>query len=187
MLDAPMGVWPENLREREVNETQEYVPNTTQRPVLSVGGSGTSHGVARRLWRQQQRQYQPCNDIDNHGNASSATTPTTITDTPTASIATPTPTPQPKPAKGSTQVVLILNDSNGAFVFSPASLTITPGTTVIWKNMSSAPHTITSDDGQTFDSGTIAPGGTYKFKFTSPGAFPYHCNYHPYMKATINL
>ena len=120
-------------------------------------------------------------------NASSATTPTTITDTPTASIATPTPTPQPKPAKGSTQVVLILNDSNGAFVFSPASLTITPGTTVIWKNMSSAPHTVTSDDGQTFDSGTIAPGGTYKFKFTSPGAFPYHCNYHPYMKATINL
>jgi plastocyanin len=58
---------------------------------------------------------------------------------------------------------------------------------VIWKNSSSVPHTITSDDGTTFDSGSIPPGGTFRFRFTMSGTFPYHCNYHPYMRATVGL
>ena len=49
------------------------------------------------------------------------------------------------------------------------------------------PHTITSDDGTTFDSGTIPVGGTFRHTFTRAGTFPYHCNYHPYMRATISL
>ncbi len=114
-----------------------------------------------------------------------APTPTTIaqTPTPTPTVAQPTPTPAP----GSTQVVLITTNSNGSFGFSPATLTIRIGTTVIWKNMSSTPHTITSDDGTTFDSGTIPAGGTFRHTFTIAGTFPYHCNYHPYMRATISL
>jgi plastocyanin len=112
-------------------------------------------------------------------------TPTTTvqTPTPTSTIAQPTSTPAP----GSTQVVLIVTESNGSFGFSPATLSIRVGTTVIWKNMSSAPHTITSDDGTSFDSGTIAVGGTFRHTFTKTGTFPYHCNYHPYMRATISL
>ena len=128
------------------------------------------------------------------GGAGAATTgptvkSTTIASTPTAttSSVTQTPTPRQTPVPGSTVVVLITTESSGSFSFSPASLTIMLGATVIWKNMSSAPHTITSDDGQTFDSGNIPPGGTYQFKFTTPGSFPYHCNIHPYMRATINL
>jgi plastocyanin len=122
-------------------------------------------------------------------NTDPATTPTTIANTPPAntSSVTPTPTPRQAPVPGSTVVVLITIGSNGSFSFSPASLTITVGAAVIWKNMSSVPHTITSDDGQTFDSGNIPPGGSYQFKFTTPGSFPYHCNIHPYMRATINL
>ncbi len=116
---------------------------------------------------------------------SAAPTPTTIaqTPTPTLTIAQPTPTPAP----GSTQVVLIVTNSDGSFGFSPARLTIRVGTTVIWKNMSSAPHTITSDDGTSFDSGTIPVGGTFRHTFTKTGTFSYHCNYHPYMRATIYL
>src|SRR5713101_1959234 len=82
--------------------------------------------------------------------ASTATTPTpvatmpTVTNTPT--VVTPTPLP------GFTQMVLIVDNSGGSFGFSRATLTIRAGTTVVWKNMSSVPHTITSDDGQTFDS-----------------------------------
>jgi plastocyanin len=49
------------------------------------------------------------------------------------------------------------------------------------------PHTVTSDDGTTFDSGTIPVGGTFRHTFTRAGTFPYHCNYHPYMRATISL
>ncbi len=104
--------------------------------------------------------------------ATSGTTPTS------------TPTPQAKPVSG-TQIIMIVTNSDGSFGFSPASLTITAGTTIIWKNISSAPHTVTSDDGTTFDSGTIPVGGTFRFKFTTSGTFSYHCNYHPYMRAKI--
>ena len=134
---------------------------------------------------------------NNIPSTSSAPTATTIANTPTtdANSTTPTPTPTstssttptPTPAPGASQTVTIITNSDGSFSFSPATLTIKAGTTVTWKNMSSAPHTITSDDGKTFDSGTIPTGGTFHFTFTTPGAFSYHCNYHPYMRATINL
>lgn len=112
--------------------------------------------------------------------------PVPATSTP-ASGTTPTPTsaPQSTPLSG-TQVVMIVTNSDGSYGFSPANLTITAGTTVIWKNVSTAPHTVTSDDG-TFDSGTIPTGGNFRFKFTTPGTFSYHCNYHPYMRAKIVL
>jgi len=88
-----------------------------------------------------------------------------------------------------TMTVTITTDSSGNFAFSPGKLTIPVGTTVIWKNMTVAPHTVTSDDGKTFDSGTANPvspqGGTFSFKFTTAGTFAYHCQFHTYMKATI--
>ncbi len=120
----------------------------------------------------------------------STTTPGSGAVAPTTIAQTPTPTPTiapttPVPAPGSTQMLLIINDSNGSFGFSPAILTIRVGTTVIWKNMSLAPHTITSDDGQTFDSGNVAVGGTFRFTFKNAGTFSYHCNIHPYMRAKI--
>ena len=114
-----------------------------------------------------------------------AAAPTTIAQTPTL---VPTPTLAPakqKPASGSTQMLMIINDSNGSFGFNPSMLTIRVGTTVIWKNVSSVPHTVTSDDGQTFDSSNIAVGGTFRFTFKNIGTFSYHCNIHPYMRATI--
>jgi len=80
---------------------------------------------------------------------------------------------------------MIIDKSNGSYSFSPAMLTIKVGTTVIWKNVSSAPHTITTDDGQTADSGTVGVGATFRFTFKTAGTFSYHCNYHPYMRATI--
>lgn len=123
-------------------------------------------------------------------------TPTTVTSsvtpTPTPTVAQPTPTPTAKatqvtsaPGQGSTPIVMIINNSDGSFAFSPATLTVSAGTTVIWKNVSSVPHTMTTDDGTTADSGTIAVGATFHFKFATAGSFSYHCNYHPYMKATI--
>ncbi len=116
------------------------------------------------------------------GTGSAATlTPTTVVQTPTPTTAQPTPTPAP----GDTQVVLITDDSNGSFGFTPAKLAIRVGTTVIWKNRSSAPHTVTSDDGTTFDSGTVAAGGTFHFTFKTAGTFSYHCNIHPYMRSVI--
>jgi plastocyanin len=120
-----------------------------------------------------------------------AAAPTTVVQAPAVTpkqTLTPTPTIAPSaqtPVTGSTQMLMIMNDSNGSFGFNPSTLTIKVGTTVIWKNVSSAPHTVTSDDGQTFDSGNIAVGGTFRFMFKNAGTFSYHCNIHPYMRATI--
>lgn len=90
-------------------------------------------------------------------------------------------------SSGST--VMMTTGSSNPFAFSPTTLTIKTGTTVVWKNTTSAPHTVTSDDGKSFDSGTsnpIAPqSGTYSFTFNQPGTYAYHCTFHPYMKATI--
>jgi len=105
------------------------------------------------------------------------TTPTTVTGT--------TPTTQ---TTGATQTVTITTDSSGTFTFSPKSLTIKVGTTVIWKNMTQAPHTVTSDDGKSFNSGDSTPinaGATFSFKFATAGTFAYHCDFHPFMTATI--
>jgi plastocyanin len=89
---------------------------------------------------------------------------------------------------GPTQTVTITTDSSGTFTFSPKSLTIPAGTTVIWKNTTQTPHTVTSNDGKTFNSGDstpVAPSTTFSFKFMSAGTFAYHCDFHPYMVATI--
>jgi len=126
------------------------------------------------------------------GNAASNTpaapAPTSAAQTPTADANSLTPTiarPTPTPVQGTSHTIMISDGSNGSYGFNPAVLTVKVGTTITWKNMSSAPHTVTSDDGQTFDSGNVADGATFHFTFTTAGTFSYHCNIHPYMRATI--
>jgi plastocyanin len=116
-------------------------------------------------------------------NTGTGTTPTTGTTSTTA--ATPTSATQ----AGNAQNVMIITDSSGSFAFSPATLTIKAGTTVTWKNTTAASHTVTSDDGKSFDSGMANPitaqSGTFSHTFTTAGTFAYHCAIHPFMKATI--
>ena len=122
-------------------------------------------------------------------------TPTKPTPTPTVSKPSPTPTPTPRPAPTPTPkpmptpapitvVVSIIVDSSGNFAFSPSTVNVTVGTTVVWKNTTAAPHTVT---GSSFGSGTIPSGGTYSFTFSQPGSFAYHCMIHPYMTAVVNV
>jgi len=68
--------------------------------------------------------------------------------------------------------------------FSPATLTITVGTTVKWTNKDAVSHTVTSDTGA-FDSGNIANGSTFSFMFMTAGTYNYHCTIHPSMVAKI--
>jgi plastocyanin len=78
--------------------------------------------------------------------------------------------------------------SGSGFAFSPSTLTVSAGTTIVWKNTTSTPHTVTSNDGKTFDSGNSTPinaGDTFSFKFTKVGTFNYHCSFHPSMIGTI--
>jgi len=61
--------------------------------------------------------------------------------------------------------------------FSPASLTISVGDTVIWTNGTSATHTVTSDDG-IWDSGDVGASSSFRMVFSESGTFRYHCIYH---------
>jgi plastocyanin len=72
------------------------------------------------------------------------------------------------------------------FAFDPATAEVAPGTIVTWVNDDAAPHTVTSDDGA-FDSGRLEPGDSFEFTFDEPGSFPYHCDIHPNMTASVEV
>jgi plastocyanin len=72
------------------------------------------------------------------------------------------------------------------FSFTPADLTVSVGDTVTWTNDDDFAHTVTSSDGL-FDSGDLAGGQTFEFTFTEPGRYPYVCNIHPNMTATVTV
>jgi plastocyanin len=70
------------------------------------------------------------------------------------------------------------------FTFTPASITIPPGTTVTWRNADESPHTITSTDG-VFGSSALENTGTFAYTFTKPGTYHYFCKLHPHMRADV--
>ena len=72
------------------------------------------------------------------------------------------------------------------FFFSPADVTVEPGTTVTWVNEGTVPHTVTSDDGQ-FDSGVLMPGDSYTVMFKGQGTITYHCAIHPSMTGSVTV
>ena len=69
--------------------------------------------------------------------------------------------------------------------YAPAELSVKVGITVVWNNTGAVAHTVTADDGQAFDSGTIDPKATFTFTPKAAGTFAYHCTFHPWMKATL--
>lgn len=82
---------------------------------------------------------------------------------------------------GPTAAVSIIN-----MAFSPATITISAETTVVWTNNDSVAHTATSTAGpSSFDSGSFGPGSTYSHKFSTVGAYSYYCTIHPYMTGTV--
>jgi plastocyanin len=86
-----------------------------------------------------------------------------------------------QPPPGSTGVGTY-NIFNMAF---PAKITVKKGATVKWYNKDGYAHTVTSDDGTTFDSGNLAAGATFSYTANTVGTFDYHCNVHANMKGTL--
>jgi len=88
---------------------------------------------------------------------------------------------QQPPAGGGSNSTTI-NIYNMAF---PPSTTVKKGTVVKWYNQDGYAHTVTSDDGATFDSGNLAGGATFSYTAITVGTFNYHCNIHANMKGTL--
>ncbi len=70
------------------------------------------------------------------------------------------------------------------FAFAPATLTVTTGTTVTWKNDDDSPHRIGDNNG-TFKSAALDTEDTFSHTFTTPGEYEYFCSIHPYMTGKI--
>jgi plastocyanin len=71
-------------------------------------------------------------------------------------------------------------------VFSPSQTTITHGQSVCWQNNGAATHTVTSDDGTSFNTG-LPSGQIFVHTFPTAGSFPYHCTVHAGMTGTITV
>jgi plastocyanin len=66
--------------------------------------------------------------------------------------------------------------------FAPGTLTVARGTTVVFDNDDTAPHTVTARSGGV-DSGVLDPGK--QFTLTVTDGFDYFCSIHPSMTAKI--
>ena len=71
-----------------------------------------------------------------------------------------------------------------AMQFSPATLEVKVGDTVVWKNKDAFPHNVTAAN-KGFRSVDIQSGHSWNFKARGKGVFPYVCTLHPNMKATL--
>jgi plastocyanin len=71
------------------------------------------------------------------------------------------------------------------FKFTPNPLTVKAGARVTVTNDDSAAHTVTADDGQSFDTGTLDQGSSKTISVTKPGTYPYHCSIHAFMHGKL--
>jgi|SRR5437870_7543383 len=84
-------------------------------------------------------------------------------------------------SSGPVQEIVIDN-----FTFSPATVTIAPGTRVVWINHDDVPHTATSTSKpKRFESGTLDTDDKFAHVFTEPGTYSYFCAVHPKMTGQI--
>src|ERR1700754_1596956 len=70
------------------------------------------------------------------------------------------------------------------FVFGPATLAVSVGTTVTWINQDDIPHTVVADD-KSFKSKVLDSEESFSFTFTKPGEYGYFCSLHPHMVGKV--
>jgi Icc protein len=70
------------------------------------------------------------------------------------------------------------------FSFSPASITVPPGTTVRWTNRDDIPHTVVAED-RSFKSAVLDTDNQFSRQFSQPGTVKYFCSIHPHMTGTV--
>jgi len=72
------------------------------------------------------------------------------------------------------------SNSGSTYFFSPKTANVPQNATATWTNTGTTVHTSTSDTTMpvTWDSGTLATGGTFSFIFRAAGKYTYHCSFH---------
>jgi plastocyanin len=72
------------------------------------------------------------------------------------------------------------------FTFSPAALTIKPGTKVTFVNHDDMPHSIVDAAGK-FKSKVLDTDQSFSMTFATAGDVTYFCGIHPHMKGKITI
>lgn len=116
-----------------------------------------------------------CSSNNSSSTPAPSSTGGTTTGTPTSSGATTT-VAIPVGAAGLTTTA-----------FAPNPVTVHVGDSIMWVNNDSIAHTSTANNGTTWSSGTIAPGGSFKTTLSTAGTFAYHCAFHPGMVGTVTV
>ncbi|MHB8665715.1 MAG: cupredoxin domain-containing protein [Acidimicrobiales bacterium] len=124
------------------------------------------------------------------------TAPTSGTLPPVSTTSAPPTTAAPvkrtsttlSPAQQQAITAEIKIEGSGSAAFVPSLQTVYPGTPVKWVNTDKQVRAVVSDDGGTFSSGAIAPGGSYTWIATGP---PRRINYHdgtrPYAVGALSV
>jgi amicyanin len=70
------------------------------------------------------------------------------------------------------------------FGFSPATITVKAGSTVVWSNKDSVQHDVTFDAGG-IASSVLNNGDAFSHTFLTAGTYHYICTIHPFMHGTV--
>jgi plastocyanin len=70
--------------------------------------------------------------------------------------------------------------------FAPAQINVVAGDTVRWTNNSVRVHTVNADDGS-WSSPRIVGTDRFSHEFDTPGATPYYCVLHPFMRGEVDV
>jgi len=87
-------------------------------------------------------------------------------------------------ASGASTPVATDNVAITNFAFSPATVTVTAGSTVVWTNNDSIQHDIKFDGGG-IASNVLNHNDTFSHTFPTAGTYHYICSIHPFMHGTV--
>ena len=90
----------------------------------------------------------------------------TIVDAPLAATVAATSAPTATAAPQAARVELAISDD----AFTPKTLSVSAGATVIWNRSGTHPHTVTADDAS-FESGILRAGHGFEHTFSQPDTF----------------
>ena len=76
--------------------------------------------------------------------------------------------------------------------YIPLNLEVTTGTTVVWVNDDSVPHTIQSQDEKgaiigLFNSAPLVTGESFEYTFDESGVYNYYCSFHPWRIGIVTV
>lgn len=114
--------------------------------------------------------------------ATTAPPGTAAPNTTAAPATTAPPTTQPEPEN----IIKIQDDEKGSY-FAPVVFQIPVGGLIVWRNESSEERSVIADDGS-FQSPSIPPGGSFRWKATGPGrVINYTDGTRPYAQAQVQV